>query len=595
MPQGLTRMQVAAIAGLALAPALCSPAKAAVENGRVAFSGKRGDARVIYTREANGTRVRVVPTGEGSAENPAFSPRGRRIAFTRYGPLGAQVWISYLDGTGLRQLTSGPTDGEPTWAPAGGAVAFASGVVGARDVYTIAADGSGLRRLTRRATDDHSPAWSMRNRLAFVRRSGRRNHVYLIRPSGGAARRITSWRSDDQDPAWSPTGRTLAISRGRPGHRDLYVISADGAHKRRLTRVRGDESEPAYSPDGTRVAFTYRRGKRRLVYIVKVKGRAIARLPRRSRRVRRLTTSRSASRLPSWQATGLDPIVAAAGDIACDPASPSFNGGLGVPGACRQRMSSDLLMRMDLSRILVLGDAQYEDGAMPKFEQSFDPSWGRLKPLMRPVPGNHEYDFPSASGYFDYFNGHGRQSGPAGDRGAGYYSFDLGGWHLIALNSECKHIGGCGEDSPQIRWLRSDLAAHPADCTLAYWHTPRFSSGGHGDEDNDGDGVGDMVPAWDLLYQAGAEVVLNGHEHFYERFAPQRPDGAYDPQLGIREFIVGVGGKSHFAFVSLVPNSEARLTGVGVLELELGDAHYGWKLLRAPDGRQADAGSEPCH
>jgi acid phosphatase type 7 len=595
MARGLTRLRTAAVVGTLLVPALGAPANGAVENGRIAFSGERGDTRVIYTREANGTRVRVVRTGGDAVEDPAFSPRGLRLAFTRYGAAGTQVWVTYLDGTGLRQLTSGPGDGEPSWSPDGDAVAFARGPVGARDVYTVVADGSGLRRLTRRATDDRSPAWSVRNRIAFVRRIRGRDHVYVMRPTGGAARRITSRRSNDQDPAWSPTGHTIAVARGRPGRRNLYVISADGAHKRRLTRVRGDESEPAFSPDGTRIAFTYRRGNQRLVYLMKVKGRAIHRLPRRSLRVRRLTTSRSASGLPTWQATGLDPLVAAAGDIACDPGDHSFNGGVGVRGACRQHLSSDLLLREDLSQVLVLGDAQYEDGALWKFQASFDPSWGRLKHLIRPVPGNHEYEVTGASGYFDYFNGEGAQSGPAGGRGAGYYSFDVGTWHLIALNSECVNVGGCGNGSPQMQWLRNDLASHPAACTLVYWHRPRFSSGSHGGEDEDGDGTGDMLPAWNLLYQAGADVILNGHEHFYERFAPQRPDGAYDAQRGIREFISGMGGRNVFGFRTLAPNSEYRTHGVGELELELGDGRYEWRLVRAVSGSVADAGSGACH
>ena len=564
-------------------------------NGRVAFSGKRADTRVIFTRNANGTGVRVVPTGGERRESPDFSPQGRRLALTRHGALGSQIWVTYLDGTGLRQLTSGPGDGEPAWSPEGDAVLFARGPVGSRDLYTIVADGSGLRRLTRRATDDHSPDWSVGNRIAFVRRTSGGEHVYVMRPKGETARRITSRRTDDYYPAWSPSGRTLAVARGSPGRRDLYVISADGAHERRLTRVPGDESEPAFSPDGTRIVFTHRQGGRRVLYLVKVKGPPIGSLPRRGRRVRRLTTSRSASRLASWQSAGLDPVVAAAGDIACDPEDPYFNAGLGVAGACRQLPSSDLLLRTDLWQILPLGDAQYEDGALWKLERSFDPSWGRLKALMRPVAGNHEYADPGASGYFDYFKGAGQRSGPAGERGAGYYGYDLGAWHLVALNSKCGRVGGCGDGSAQMRWLRSDLAGHPSACTLAYWHRPLFSSGEHAGEDEDGDGRADMAPAWNLLYQAGAELILNGHEHFYERFAPQRPDGAYDPQRGIRELIVGVGGRNNFGFVGRAANSEARANGVGVLRLTLGEGSYEWELVRAGTGAVADAGSGTCH
>jgi hypothetical protein len=244
---------------------------------------------------------------------------------------------------------------------------------------------------------------------------------------------------------------------------------------------------------------------------------------------------------------------------------------------------------MDLSAILAPGDLQYEDGQLWKFQQSFDPSWGRLKPLIRPVPGNHEYRDPAAPGYFDYFNGPGAQSGPAGERGQGYYSFALGSWHLIALNSECRHIGGCGPDSPQVRWLEADLAANPVACTLVYWHRPHFTSGRFGDEN-------DMLPVWNSIYAANADLILNGHDHFYERFAPQAPSGAADPQRGIRQFTVGMGGKSRFGFEGVAPNSEVRINSVfGVLELTLREGGYDWRLRRVRTGGVWDAGSGGCH
>jgi calcineurin-like phosphoesterase family protein len=281
--------------------------------------------------------------------------------------------------------------------------------------------------------------------------------------------------------------------------------------------------------------------------------------------------------------------VAAAGDIACDPEDGRFNGGLGVPGSCRQKLTSDLLLRPDLSAILALGDDQYEDAKLWKFQRSFDPSWGRLKPLIRSVPGNHEYSDPGAAGYFDYFNGPGRQSGPVGDRSGGYYSFDIDTWHVVALNSECKHIGGCGANSPQIRWLRTDLANHPVACTVALWHRPHFTSGGHDDG-------GNMRPAWDLLYGANADLILNGHDHLYERFAPQTPSGASDPARGIREFIAGMGGKSHFGFPGIQPNSEVRSnTFYGVLELTFREGGYDWAVRGAPTGQVIDSGSGACH
>ena len=567
---------------------VCGRAAAAVHNAAIAFSAKREGTRVLYSRDWTGGRLRVLPT-DGRADHPAFSPGGRRLAFTRYTSLGAQVFVTYLDGSGLFQLTSGPRDSMPTWSQQGDALAFTRGARGRRDLYSIVADGTGLKRLTRRGTDDHSPTWSPANRIAFVRRDRRGDDIYSIGGRGGPVTRLTRSVEDEGFPSWSPTGRTLVFARGRPGRRDLFLLSADGSHTRRLTRARGDESEPAWSPDGTRIAFTHRSAGGQAVYLMKLTGSPLLRLPSRGLRVRRLTSSRSASGLPAWQPAGLDPVVAAAGDIACDPESPLFNAGEGVPGSCRQRLTSDLLFRWDLSRILALGDLQYEDGQLWKFQQSFDPTWGRLKRLISPIPGNHEYRDPGAAGYFDYFNGPGVQSGTAGERGKGYYSFELGGWHVVALNSECKEIGGCGADSPQIRWLEADLAAHPATCTLAYWHRPRFDSGEYAAK-------GEMIPAWNALYQANADLILNAHDHVYERFAPQSPSGAADPVRGIRQITIGSGGRNHNQFVATAPNSEVRdEVTLGVLQLTLGQGGYEWRMASAGSGRVVDAGGGACH
>ncbi len=290
------------------------------------------------------------------------------------------------------------------------------------------------------------------------------------------------------------------------------------------------------------------------------------------------------------RAQGADPVIAAAGDIACDPASPFFNGGVGRPGLCRHKLTSDLLLRSDLSRILAVGDLQYEDGKLSAFLASFDPTWGRLKPLIRPVPGNHEYHDPGAAGYFDYFNGPGVAGGQAGERGRGYYSFDVGDWHVIALNSECDLAGGCGPDSPQVRWLRADLAANPRVCTLAFFHGPRFTSGRYGDQSER------VRPFWDALHEANADLVLSGHEHFYERFGPQTPDGVADPARGIRQITVGMGGKSRHGFVTVAPNSELRDNRtIGVAELTLRHGAYDWRLVAAPSGTTTDSGSGLCH
>jgi Calx-beta domain-containing protein/calcineurin-like phosphoesterase family protein len=274
--------------------------------------------------------------------------------------------------------------------------------------------------------------------------------------------------------------------------------------------------------------------------------------------------------------------VAAAGDIACDPGSNAFAGGRGEGLECRQRATSKLLVRGRYSAVLALGDLQYEDATQAKFAASYDLSWGRVKSTTRPVPGNHEYRTDDAEGYFRYFGA------AAGDPAQGYYSYDLGGWHVVALNSSCSEVGGCSAGSPQERWLRADLAANPASCTLAYWHHPRFSSGPHGSDSN-------YEGFWRALYEANADVVLVGHDHDYERFAPQTASGALALVRGIREFVVGTGGKGLRPFSTSRPNSEARTaTSLGILELTLGQGGYAWRF-RAAVGSFHDRGSAACH
>jgi hypothetical protein len=286
------------------------------------------------------------------------------------------------------------------------------------------------------------------------------------------------------------------------------------------------------------------------------------------------------------------PVIAAAGDIACDPASKSFHGGGGSPSGrnCQERATSNLLAGADLTAVLTLGDEQYEKGSAAAFGGSFGPTWGRLRSLTEPAPGNHEYASGSpTAGYFAYFDGPGRARGRAGPPGEGWHSFDIGAWHLIALNSNCHYIGGCGVHSPELRWLQEDLRAHPARCTLAYWHHPRFSSGKHGDDTA-------MTPIWRALQAAGADVVLVGHDHDYERFAPQTADGRRDFAQGIREFVVGTGGKSHDGFRSDQPGSERRNSSTfGVLELTLLPDSYQWRFVPVLGKHFTDAGSSSCH
>jgi len=239
---------------------------------------------------------------------------------------------------------------------------------------------------------------------------------------------------------------------------------------------------------------------------------------------------------------------------------------------------------------LALGDTQYEQGEYPNFSTYYDPSWGRLRERTRPAVGNHEYLTPGASGYFDYFNGPGAFSGPAGDRDKGYYSFNAGAWHLIAINSNCSRVGGCGVGSPQERWLRADLAANPTTCSLMYMHHPLWSS-----DRRNFDTVA-LRPLFQAFYEHGGELALVGHSHFYERYAPQTPEGQFDPLGGIRQFIVGTGGRNVYGFGEIRPNSEVRDGSTfGVLKLTLHPTSYEWQFVPAAGQTFTDSGSEACH
>ena len=284
----------------------------------------------------------------------------------------------------------------------------------------------------------------------------------------------------------------------------------------------------------------------------------------------------STSALPVRILAG-DPVIVAAGDLVCGSGTAA-----GTP--CKYAETAALVTSVTPDAALLLGDIQYEDGSLADFNAFYNPTWGVHKPITYPAPGNHEYQASSvAAGYFDYYNGIGVQTGRAGTRGQGYYSFNLGAWHIVALNSEIK----AKADSAQAKWLQADLAANPAACTLAYWHEPMFSSGPHGNDAH-------MKPIWDILASAGADVILTGHDHLYERFAPQTSDGAPDPN-GIREFVVGTGGASHYVFQPIQPNSEARNNDTyGVLKLTLHTTSYDWEFVPVAGGTFHDMGSAEC-
>lgn len=258
-------------------------------------------------------------------------------------------------------------------------------------------------------------------------------------------------------------------------------------------------------------------------------------------------------------------VFVGAGDIAtCGPND----------GAAR---TAALLDRVD-GTVFTAGDNAYFSGTAEQFQDCYDATWGRHKGRTRPAPGNHEYLTPGAAGYYGYF---GSAAGPAG---LGYYSYRLGAWHIVSLNSEISAFPG----SPQIEWLRADLNANPSTCALAYFHTPVFGSGTNG-------GNPHMQTVWRTLYESGVDVVVNGHNHSYERFAPQTPDGSPDAARGIRQFVVGTGGAPLTGFPRIQMNSEVRINNSwGVLKLTLHSNRYDWEFLPT-DGNMSDNGTAACH
>jgi hypothetical protein len=236
------------------------------------------------------------------------------------------------------------------------------------------------------------------------------------------------------------------------------------------------------------------------------------------------------------------------------------------------------------TEVFVLGDNVYPDGTLSQYNNCYHPTWGAFKSRTHPSAGNHEYNTTDAKGYFDYFGA------AAGTRGQGYYSFDLGSWHIIVLNSNI----ATGNGSAQDTWLQADLTAHQNVCTLAYWHHPLYSSIG-------GSGSGGAVTSsarrfWDVLYTFGADVVLNGHRHVYERLALIKPDGTADPVNGIRTFIAGMGGESGGDLTNLFPLSEEREGHTyGVLKLTLSTTSYTWQFVPVAGSSYTDTGSGTCH
>jgi hypothetical protein len=277
------------------------------------------------------------------------------------------------------------------------------------------------------------------------------------------------------------------------------------------------------------------------------------------------TVAEGATSLPA------PPTIAAAGDMTSCGGTTSG-----------EFLTAALVEGLPDATVLTLGDNAYPNGTATEFANCYDPTWGRFKSRTKPAPGGHDYNTPGAAGYYGYFGA------AAGDPAKGYYSYDLGSWHVITLNAVCDKVS-CNAGDPQEQWLRQDLAAHPTSCTLAVIHEPRFSSGAvHG-------GTTDVQPFWEALYEHGAEFVLSGDDHLYERFLPQTPDGQLDTARGIAQFVVGTGGFYLYDFAQTWDNSVFRdNSSYGVIKMTLRAGSYDWKFLRT-DGGIRDVGSANCH
>jgi len=233
--------------------------------------------------------------------------------------------------------------------------------------------------------------------------------------------------------------------------------------------------------------------------------------------------------------------------------------------------------------VFAAGDNAYERGSRAQFRDCYDPSWGRHRARTLPVAGNHDWETAGAAGYIDYFGAAARPDGRT------WYSTTVGAWHVVILDSNCERVGGCGPDSEQARWLVDDLREDSARCTVAIWHHPRFSSGQHGSDPR-------FDAFWRALFEDGADIVISGHDHDYEVFAPQDPTGTRDDAAGIRAFVVGTGGAALRAFDEPVANSEVRnATSHGVLRLALWPDRYEWQFIPVAGREFTDQGSAACH
>jgi 3',5'-cyclic AMP phosphodiesterase CpdA len=287
------------------------------------------------------------------------------------------------------------------------------------------------------------------------------------------------------------------------------------------------------------------------------------------------STTAATSAAPAPAPARAIPLIAAAGDIACPPGQQP------AADSCHQAGTAQVLSALNPDAVLPLGDLQYDIGALADYNASFDPTWGQFKSRMYPVPGNHEYYTAGAAGYLGYF---GHQARP---KGTTWYSYNLGTWHLVALDSNCD-IVGCGPTSKQVRWLARDLRASHRRCTLAYWHHPRWTGGKYTDQTQ-------VRTLYATLYAAGADLILAGHDHGYQRFAKLDPSGHVNARRGIQTFVVGTGGRSHYPKGRRANLLAANSAVFGVLALRLKPGGWSWRFVPEPGGTFADSGTASCH
>jgi hypothetical protein len=292
------------------------------------------------------------------------------------------------------------------------------------------------------------------------------------------------------------------------------------------------------------------------------------------------STSDGPNPVPTPVPTPNFPVIMAAGDISCDSATPQL--------PCKSKETSDLLMSERALRsavvVLPLGDLQYDQGTLLEFRRNYQTTWGRANEFSHPVTGNHEYETRNAAGYFDYFA---ERAVAVGARAEGWYQYNVGDWHFIALNSNCGSVGGCGVGSAQYRFLEADLAQNRSRCTVAYMHHPFLSSGQNGS-------TPELLPLMRLLYLNRVDIVLAGHDHLYERFNPITPEQVPDPERGMRLFTVGTGGRDLYEFTRILPNSAVRSNQTyGVLRIIMKDGGYEWGFVKI-DGAVVDPGSALC-